>query len=590
VYVVRADFERLLDKPLRNLRDKDIIDVDRRRITRVEVDGRDRYEIVREGDGWRVLAEGFSAPALDEPVRKLVQLFSPLAVQEFVTDSPESLSPYGLDSPRATVRLHLKPAEQPTTTTTAATEPAEETCTLLLGGKTRDGVYAKLARWDSVFRLRASALEDYQPTLSEVRQKTVLRFEPDRIAAVEMDLPAGTVQLERQGELWRMVAPETGPASAAAVNRLLDDLAALLAEQFVDAATPAAYGLQPPRASITLRPEKGDPLTLRIGARSPSGEVTFVQAGGDQSVAVVDGEEAAALLREPASYYSPRLLELPADAEVTRIALERPDFTYVLVRRDGTWRLREPVDAATDQARVDALLRELDPLTASSVLHLARDVPERYTAAEQHVTVRLTLEAEPETRPEAAPATGPAVPERVARVVKLEGKAYAWVESDGLQPVGAMSARFYDDLLAEYRSRNLTAVEPESVQDIRIATHDDAIELRREDDGWSCVEPDPYVQIDPDKIEEMLRGVDDLTAERFAAHGEVDPSRYGLDDPWLTVTLTCADAEPLMIVVSPSGADDGKNRYATMTGVKGVFLLSAEDAGKLARDLEYFTE
>jgi hypothetical protein len=590
VYVVEADFERLLENPLRNLRDKDIIDIDQRRITRVEVDGRDRYELVRDGDDWRVLAEGFSAPALKEPVRKLIQLFSPLAVEAFITDHPESLSSYGLDEPRATVRLHLGAVQLPAATTTPATEPAEETCTLLLGNTTREGAYAKLERSDSVFRLRASAFEDFQPTLAEVREKTLVRFETDRVVAIEMDLPTGSLRLERQDGAWRMLAPETGPASGAVVSRLLDDLAALQAERFVDAATPAAYGLQPPRASITLRPDKGDPLTLRIGARSPSGKVAFAQTAGDQSVAVVDGEEAAALLREPAGYYSPRLLELPAGAKVVGVTLERPDFTYVLVRRDGAWRLTEPLDAAADQARVNALLRELDPLTANSVVRLGGEIPNRYKTTVRHVTVHLTLEGEPATAATTTPATGPATLTRTIHVAGLDDKAYAWVESDGLQPIGAMSARFFDDLLAEYRDRNLTSVQPQDVQEVRIATRDEAIELRREGDGWACVEPDPYVQIDPDKVEKMLRGVDDLTAKRFVAHGDPRPGLYGLDDPWLTVTLTRAEAEPVAIVVSGKGAEGAKNRYATMTGVKGVFLLSAEDAAALAHDLEHFTK
>ena len=107
------------------------------------------------------------------------------------------------------------------------------------------------------------------------------------------------VIVERDGAGWRITAPSPGPASSAAVEALLDRLAALRVRATLppEPASLAARGLDPPGARVAVTLRDGQVLRLDLGVESPFDQATFARADGrvDGKILVVEGVPQIAL-------------------------------------------------------------------------------------------------------------------------------------------------------------------------------------------------------------------------------------------------------------------------------------------------------
>jgi len=122
----------------------------------------------------------------------------------------------------------------------------------------------------AIFTVKKSAVDYYSLSLDEFRERRFAGFnskDADRIAA---DLPEGRrLELQRIGEKsWQMIAPREMPVSLDEARSLLGRVAVLKAVDFVadqpDDLSP--WGLDEPRARITISFGTREPLTLLVGA------------------------------------------------------------------------------------------------------------------------------------------------------------------------------------------------------------------------------------------------------------------------------------------------------------------------------------
>lgn len=122
----------------------------------------------------------------------------------------------------------------------------------------------------AIFTVKKSAVDYYSLSLDEFRERRFAGFnskDADRIAA---DLPEGRrLELQRVGEKsWQMIAPQEMPVSLDEARSLLGRVAVLKAVDFV-ADQPedlSSWGLDEPRARITISFGTREPLTLLVGA------------------------------------------------------------------------------------------------------------------------------------------------------------------------------------------------------------------------------------------------------------------------------------------------------------------------------------
>jgi hypothetical protein len=258
MYLIPSAAKSELDASLYDLRDKTVLAFASSEVREIRLESATEPAVVlqRQDDHWQM-----TAPVQDRgdapQIRTLLQRLRDVKAQAFVAETPSDLTPYGLADPALRVSLTVGPDRTVTT--------------LLLGSldAERKGVYAKRDDAANVVLLPQQFWQDLPTTAMALRDKKLLAFDTSTVQKVQLRYPDTTLMLERQGDTWRLTAPEAHPLQKPRqVDALLYDLSTL---EYVrtfskTAADGAQYGLDPPRVQITVWPENGEPLPpLRIG-------------------------------------------------------------------------------------------------------------------------------------------------------------------------------------------------------------------------------------------------------------------------------------------------------------------------------------
>ena len=489
-----------------------------------------------------------------------------------------------------------------------AAAPKGKTITLVFGKIADKKVFAKLAGRPWVFRVAESKLTDVQPKLLDLRDKGVLELAGTEVSRIDAAPPgAEPIQLVNADYEWRMNAPFPGACDDQAVEKLITALKDLKAEDFVDKPPAlAAYGLAPPAGAIVLHFRATDKTTtLQLGRKSPSGQTGFVRDAAGKSVAAVRSEDYDALCRSAAGYRTRSILELPRDAEVVQVDLDRPEGQLTVRRgEDGDFALTRPVAAPADEDNVKAMLSALREVWAEEIVALEKELPERFAKAKP-IRVAMTyrtpipLPAPPASVPATAPSTQPATstapapprylthPGVALLVVKQDGKSFVWREGASPVAVGRLRGEFHDKLAAEMRRRSVFEIDPAAVTSLTVTVEEEALEFVRSGEQWRYA-ADTFAKLDGGKFKEFLEDLAKIKAVRFVDYGdEPDLKRFGLDKPFASVAVKTDSGQVLRLSVAKTGP--GADRHAAGTQVPGVFVLAGDDAAKLRKTLKDFT-
>ncbi len=583
--VVAMDFDRLLDHPINDFRDRWLLAAPPGHVTSLSVEGEHRYALRRGGQGWEItLSPELTAPANQSAVLELVRRVLALRANGFVNIDPGDAARHGLTESDA--RLVVK-----ITFGAEADQATADQATVLLGHQSGQDIYAKLADDEAVFLLDGSMLSELQPDPVSLRSTRVVRLEPADVARISITAPGGDVELTRQDGEWRMLEPIAGPADQASVAQLLAGMSVLQAIDFHDDMPMAEFGLDDPNATITLHlsPPLGPQgeLTLVVGSLAPDGGGVVVRSDHQPTPLTISSAAAKLLLNGPGHYYTRSIGMIPPDVTITRLVLNRPDGTFTAVVDDeGHWRMLAPTVGRADDETVRRVIAQLRDLKYERITSWAPDLPDTYRS-EFSTTIMATVAAAP-------PEEGdPAQPTQtyVVRIVRLYDEwsgqvigTYAW--APGMRPLvaGEVDPSVYDSLMVNISWRRLWEVEPHTVRQIQIAQGvDEPFVLERTDGHWSIAD-DPYARVNVTAVADYLEAIKELNVQEYLSDLAVHMDRFNLDVPWLTVQLTCEDETVHRIIVADHGpGESNTSRYASATNLDTVFLISAETMSRLAR-------
>jgi hypothetical protein len=225
-----------------DLRDAQVLAFSESDVHGIEVlHGTDKISLVHTDAAWRI-ATPVAATADDTAVQQLLRHLGGLNARQFVADVATDLDKYGLAAPMATVSLLgdgtnllaqlLVGALDPSNTTRFVKRVDEP---FVYGVETNIDTWLP-ANWLS---LRARALAD---------------LNPDQITKLTIEKKSGKVTLQRDADKkWKLLEPVQGVIDSDALQRLLDEFAALPAEEFVRGGRDnlAEFGLDQPEATLT---------------------------------------------------------------------------------------------------------------------------------------------------------------------------------------------------------------------------------------------------------------------------------------------------------------------------------------------------
>jgi hypothetical protein len=280
------------DKALDDLRNKDIVDFDRRRVRRIEASwpsGRVRVEGApgpEEDDQivWRITAP-VDAPADQEVVKALLSEMDYLRADGFVDEAPSNT---GFDAPAFAVRLSGPAGEEG--------EEAFEV-DFSIGGELPDGQRLAWSGGEALYAIPGDRLDEFPRDVLAYRDKELARFALTDAERVDLffQQPSGdpvSIVVQRRGSDWASSPEAMDPDQILPMVSELSRLSAsaILAES-VGSEELVALELSPPNTIITVLgevPEGADDASapqlaeLRIGRIQLEGVV--VQRAGDPIV------------------------------------------------------------------------------------------------------------------------------------------------------------------------------------------------------------------------------------------------------------------------------------------------------------------
>lgn len=240
---------------------RQLFNFEKANVVRVEVKRPDATIVLAEHeDGWWI--EGENLRASRSMVNRVKHQLHDLVARATVVEASDGAALYGIGDNPIHVKLGFRDGSS---------------LEFDAGDPNPSGVsfYIRPTGTDLIYTVKKSAIDYYSLDLSEFRERRFATFEAKDVDILEAQLPAGKqLKFQRTGdESWDLLQPQTFAANDSEVRSLLGRVSAMKAIKFVaDNATDLAqYGLDAPRATITIRFSNGEPpLVLMLG--KPTGE------------------------------------------------------------------------------------------------------------------------------------------------------------------------------------------------------------------------------------------------------------------------------------------------------------------------------
>jgi hypothetical protein len=273
-------------------------------------------------------------------------------------------------------------------------------------------------------------------------------------------------------------------------------------------------------------------------------------------------------------------VELPKikSDQVEELELSAPDKPKVrLVKKDGAWRVAEPVDAKADDNAVNTAVTKLTELELAGVAATLPKSHEKLEVDEKSGT-HVIAKGGGKTLLDAyigAYKSG-------SSMVRLNGQ-------DAVAAVrGSIRFAFTKDV-KEWRDRQINEVPAETVQQITFVNKDGRLQFKRENDAFVQVLAKGEKKIDPldaNKVKGVVGTAANLSATDFAA-GTETPEQLGFTETSGTVVLDVKnDKGEESQITYRIGAQNDQSYYLRKDGDDVTYLISAWVGGRLLSNRE----
>lgn len=284
VVVIPDETWAAVPKNVAVLRDKTVVEVERDKVTRLEIESpKGAVTLTQENGRWKITAPE-ALPADQVEAGAVLFKLRELRAQAFLSEDAAGVPRY-LAKPTVRVTISEQGA------------PAPRTLLLAPSPERRGGAptaYAGLAGRGPVVLVDGKVLEELGRSVDDLRDRVVLSgLEPKDIKRMRVRAGGQTVVVERSGDVdWKLVEGGRGSAKAATVDNLLYALRALKWKSIATPTgdEPARYGLDAPTLEVTLLKADGAELAaLLVGKRD--GERAWVKLKAAPAIYAVDAKQ-----------------------------------------------------------------------------------------------------------------------------------------------------------------------------------------------------------------------------------------------------------------------------------------------------------
>lgn len=269
---------------------------------------------------------------------------------------------YGLDKPTIKIELWTNPEASPKT--------------FLIGKKgVNFSVYIKEKSETHVFLIESSALDDLSKSPADIRDKSVIQFNPNSITEIQFRKPEAFF-CQKEGDVWKMTRPLSVNADTEEIEYILSELHSLQVSTFEadgENVQPLLkrYGLDKPRIQFTFK-DANRTYGLDIGSAVPStpeqdstnkGRV-YVQSIHQGGIYTITDDIVRLLNKSVFDLRDKRVLDFQR-SDTTKFEIQRGPQKVVCIKlHDDIWELQGTKKIKADSQAVSDLLFGVDSLEA----------------------------------------------------------------------------------------------------------------------------------------------------------------------------------------------------------------------------------
>jgi hypothetical protein len=313
------------------------------KIDRVSVksESGEQTTVEKKGDAWQV-TQPTAVKADQAELSGITSNLASLEIQRVVDEKAADLKQYGLNPARVEVKFH---------------DGGDHT--LLVGQKTPTGsdLYARLPDSNRVFLIPSYLDTTFNRTAFDLRDKTVLAFDRDKVDHIDIAADGKTIALTKQGSDWRLTSPVDARADFGTVEGILGSLNTAQMKK-IAAAEPGdltQYGLDKPSATITLG--AGSTRASLAFGKTEDGTV-YAKDSSRPMVFTVDSSLESDV-KKPADDFRVKDIFDARSFNTTRVEVARGGQTLAFEKSGDKWKQVTPSAKAADGTAVDALLTAL---------------------------------------------------------------------------------------------------------------------------------------------------------------------------------------------------------------------------------------
>lgn len=443
--------------------------------------------------------------------------------------------------------------------------------------------FAKILDNDQIFEINGDGLKNIFVTVDQIRDPMLARINSSDAVKCEIQQGNSSLSLVKKEGRWKIESPVQADADPEKVNELLTKLSTLEARgaDVIDNPKLADFALEKPENKIIITlEEEAKPLakdkapekktrtvTYFLGKKDAKAKKLYVSVDGFPRVNFVDEVVATLAARPAMAYRGKRILDLATtDINVINIKTKSTDISFSKVP-EGKWTIISPKGVEIDDPKVSQLANSLSTFEVSEFLEempTKEDLVTKYGLDNPIVTLEIGL----------ADAKKPLKKMIIGKPLAPKPGFFARLGAEG--PVFVISndlvASLQKDTLA-YLPQDFWKLLPTEITAVKIARSSSEFKLERGESAWKISAPftaTPFAE----KMEELAKEIGGPRADSFVSLDSKEDAKYGLDKPFLQLTVTDKDKKENTLLLGKIVSEESGTRYARLKDKAPIAIVN----------------
>lgn len=402
-------------------------------------------------------------------------------------------------------------------------------------------------------------------------------IEPKDVEAVSIKRAGDTIRLKRVEGGWEMLEPVATRGDRGPIDEVITSLATARVDREV-AANPAKlaeFGLDPAAAEVRIEVKgRPEPLTLLVGAKSPTGAWVYAKEGTKPAVVTLSEVTARDVERPAADFRDKTIMAFDRKA-VTGIDLEVDGQSFsVAADEPGKWRIVKPSVYRADADMIADFLDKLESAKAKEFVPAGAPPAQYGFDKPSRVTLWIGKDKDRSSKTLSFGKTDPA--KQGVYLTRADGAGVMLAPDEVWKVVPKTVAALRDKVVVPYAYDKANRVEVESARG--------TVRLEKDGATWKITAPEA-LKADSGAVSNLLWKIRDLRATGFLSDGPGDIARY-LAKPEVTVRIwEEGAAEPKALLLRAFSEKPGGTpaAVAAVAGQGPVMLVEAKALDDLSR-------